>query len=125
MARILTIEDSLLSRRAIVKILRSDGYEILEAANGQQGLDMAATYAPDCILLDLLMPDLDGRDVLRTLRCRGILVPVIVITADVQRSSQQECLELGAIAVIRKLPNPEELKRAIAMALQPQAEVLR
>ena len=122
MAVILMIEDSLLSRRTIAKILKNENYEILEAANGRQGIEMAMHYSPDCILLDLLMPDLDGRDVLQTLRQRGLEMPVIVVTADIQHSARRQCLELGAFTVIAKLPNPIELQTAVATALQLRSE---
>lgn len=117
MARILIIEDSFLSRRTIAKILSND-HEIIEATNGAEGLEFAAQKSPDCIVLDLLMPDMDGREVLQHLRQQGSTIPVIVVTADIQRSSRQDCLALGAITVIAKLPDPDQLKNAIAVALE-------
>lgn len=117
MARILVIEDSHLSRRAIAKILQRQGHEVVEAHNGQQGLEMVSQGQPDCILLDLLMPEVDGWEVLQTLRRWQTPIPVIVITADIQRTSVQTCLDLGATAVIHKLPDAEQLCSAIAAAL--------
>lgn len=122
MALVLVIEDSLLSRRTIAKALQDEHHEIIEAINGTQGLEMATTRHPDCILLDLLMPDMDGREVLQTLRQQGITTPVIVITADVQHSSRQQCLELGALTVIQKLPNPEQLRDAIGSAIRTRQD---
>jgi CheY-like chemotaxis protein len=121
MALVLVVEDALLSRRLICKALQSDGHVTIEATNGRMGLEMVANHAPDCILLDLLMPELDGLGVLKALREMGAKIPVIVVTADVQESSIQECLELGAIAVIHKLPKENELCNAVNKALAAES----
>lgn len=60
MARILIIDDSWGTRQIIAKILKADGYELLETGDGKEGLQMAEKHRPDCILLDLLMPEMDG-----------------------------------------------------------------
>jgi CheY-like chemotaxis protein len=117
MTLVLIVEDAWFTRRLIRKNLEAAGYRILEAANGQEGLDQALVSSPDCILLDLLMPDMDGRDVLRTLRERGSQIPVLVLTADIQASSRQQCLDLGAIAVLSKPPDAKTLFDAIEQAL--------
>lgn len=122
MTRILIVEDSLLTRRAIGKILKREGYEVLEATNGREGLKMIETEQPDCVLLDLLMPDCDGREVLQTLRDLQSKIPVVVITADIQHTSRQECLDLGAIAVLNKIPDPETVFAALQAALQATTE---
>lgn len=118
MAVILVVEDSLLSRRTIAKILRLEGYEIIEAVNGKQAIERVTKFAPDCILLDLLMPDMDGREVLQILRQKQIATPVIVVTADIQHTSRQQCLDLGAYTVIHKLPDPKLLCSAVSLALR-------
>ena len=108
MAKILVIDDSSFQRRSIRKILEVDGHEIQEAINGHQGLEMTATFVPDCILLDILMPDMNGLIVLKTLREQGNTAPVIVLTADIQDTTCQECLNLGAKQVIHKPLLPTE-----------------
>ena len=117
MTLVLIVEDAWFTRRLIRKSLEAAGYTTLEAANGQEGLDQALASSPDCILLDLLMPDMDGRDVLRTLRDRGSQIPVLVLTADIQASSRQQCLDLGAITVLSKPPDAKTLCDAIKQAL--------
>nr|WP_255699471.1 response regulator [Tychonema sp. BBK16] len=114
---ILVVEDSWLTRRVICKILRAEGYETWEASSGPEALEVLETQTPDCMLLDLLMPDMEGREVLQALRERGIKVPVIVITADIQSTTREECMELGALAVIHKMPNSDELVGWIKKAL--------
>lgn len=119
MAFILIIEDAWFTRRFLSKTLQAAGHTIVEASCGEEGLEKALTHAPDCILLDLLMPDMDGREVLQRLGAQGHAIPAIVLTADIQSSSRQQCLNLGAIAVLGKPPTPEELAAAIDRAIAP------
>ena len=122
MTSILVVEDSWLTRRVICKILRAEGYETWEASSGPEALEMIQTQTPNCMLLDLLMPDMEGREVLQAMRERGLKIPTIVITADIQATTRQECMELGAIAVIHKMPNSEELIGWIQKALGASEE---
>lgn len=117
MALILVVEDAWLSRRMMSKVLENDGHTILQATNGREGLEMVSTHNPECIFLDLLMPEVDGLDVLKTLQDEGSKIPIVVITADIQQSTRQQCLELGAIAVINKPSQPPEILQALKTAL--------
>lgn len=117
MALILIVEDAAFTRRLISRAVQAVGHRTVEAGCGQEGLEKVVTQSPDCILLDLLMPDLDGREVLQKLREQESRVPVIVLTADIQASSRQQCLDLGAIAVLAKPPDPQELSAAIDRAI--------
>ncbi|WP_377473766.1 MAG: response regulator [Microcoleus anatoxicus] len=122
MTSILVVEDSWLTRRVICKILRAEGYETWEASSGPEALELLDTQTPNCMLLDLLMPDMEGREVLQAMREKGIKVPVIVITADIQSTTREECMELGALAVIHKMPNSDELVGWIKKALSASEE---
>ena len=122
MTSILVVEDSWLTRKVICKMLRAEGYETLEASSGPQALELLGTKAPNCMLLDLLMPEMEGREVLQTIRDRGYKIPVIVITADIQATTHSECMELGALAVIHKMPNSDELIGWIKKALSASQE---
>ncbi|MBW4680167.1 MAG: response regulator [Microcoleus vaginatus WJT46-NPBG5] len=123
MTLILIIEDAWFTRRAIGKILQQSGYETLEAENGREGLEIAASRPDiDGILLDLLMPEVDGWGVLKALREKQSRLPVIVLTADIQESTRQQCLELGAFTVINKPPKPEELRQVLQTALSASEE---
>ena len=102
MAKILIIDDSLFQRRNIRKSLKAEGYDLQEATTGREGLEMIPTFAPDCIVLDILMPEVDGLSFLRTLQAQGNTTPVIVLTADIQNTTRQECLKLGAKEVLHK-----------------------
>ncbi|NJK73136.1 MAG: response regulator [Oscillatoriales cyanobacterium RU_3_3] len=125
MTSILVVEDSWLTRRVICKILRAEGYETWEASSGPEALEMIRTQTPSCMLLDLLMPDMEGREVLQAMRQEGLKIPTIVITADIQATTREECMALGALAVIHKMPNSEELIGWIEKALGASEESAR
>lgn len=127
MTSILVVEDSWLTRRVICKILRAEGYETWEASCGPEALEILSlakdrTQTPNCMLLDLLMPEMEGREVLQAMREKGFKIPVIVITADIQSTTRSECMELGALAVIHKMPNSDELIGWIKKALSASEE---
>ena len=117
MSSILVIEDSFHTRRSIRKILEREGYTVSEAEDGLKGLQLATTETPDCILLDLVIPDLDGLKILEGLRELKSGIPVIVITAHIQKAIRQRCLDLGAAAFINKPPNEDELTYAVRKVL--------
>jgi CheY-like chemotaxis protein len=117
MPRILILEDSFLSRRLLSKTLKSEGYDVVEACNGSEGLAVLAKETIDCILLDLLMPEMDGEAVLKTLQQRSIPTPVIVISADIQETTRQQCLSLGVFAVLHKIVDPQQLLHTLSAAL--------
>ena len=110
---ILVIEDSVFTRKKVVSILTSHGFHVRQADNGNVGLALIAEREPDCILLDLLMPDVDGMTVLQRLSEQGSTIPVIVLTADIQETTRMRCMELGATAFLQKPPTEETLLEAI------------
>ncbi len=113
MALILIVDDAAFSRRMIRKALQTDGYEILEATNGREGLEIACSHTPDLILTDLLMPDINGFELLQALQKQGLKIPTIIISADIQESSRKQGLELGAAGFINKPPKAEELRNTV------------
>ncbi|MDA8241644.1 MAG: response regulator [Nitrospiraceae bacterium] len=118
MALILVIEDSSFMRNKIGNILKRGGHEIIEAEDGIKGLQMTIERSPDCILLDLIMPGMDGVKLLMTLRERGMVPPVVIVTADIQESTIRQCRELGAAAVVNKPPTEEELLSTVRKVLR-------
>lgn len=113
MPRILVVDDSLFQRNQVTRILHEDGYETVEAKHGQEALDFLETDIPDLICLDLLMPHLDGFGVLENLRASENTIPVVVLTADIQETQKQRCLDLGAKGFLNKPAKPHELKEII------------
>ena len=117
MGKILIVEDSWVTRRIIVGILKADGHELLEAGGGKEGLEMAEKHMPDCILLDLLMPEMDGFDVLEALGEKDLKIPVIVLTANIQKTAREKCLQLGAFAFTNKPTEEDELRSLVHKAI--------
>lgn len=116
MTSVLIVDDAAFARRMLRKMLQVDGYEILEASNGQEGLDMVRTHAPDCVLTDILMPDVDGYAFLRMLQESGITVPTIIVSADIQDSARDRGLELGAVSFLCKPLKEDEVRLAVRQA---------
>ena len=109
MARVLVIDDSKFSRNLAARALREAGHEVVEACNGELGLEAVRDHTPDCVVLDLLMPVLDGPGFLQRLRGDGSDLPVVVATADIQKSSREQCEELGVSGFVNKPARAEEL----------------
>ncbi|OKH38746.1 hypothetical protein NIES2119_09145 [[Phormidium ambiguum] IAM M-71] len=127
MATILVIDDAALSRQVLRKILQTEGYTIWEAKNGIEALEILEKKQkkPDCILLDILMPEMGGVEFLTVMRQRELKIPTIVITADIQETTRIKCLQLGAMTVMHKLVKPNELRDCIKKALEnlPPSEI--
>ncbi|GAK51502.1 response regulator receiver protein [Candidatus Moduliflexus flocculans] len=115
MRKILIIDDSLYQRRSIRKILSQKPYEIQEATNGREGLEMLKSYQPDCVILDILMPDMDGLAFLATTQKQGETTPIIVLTADIQETTRRECQRLGASAIEYKPLSPLDSEKFLEM----------
>lgn len=111
MPNILIIDDSWLTRRGVKRILATQDYEVSEAENGLQAIEQILSNKPplDAIILDLLMPVMSGTELLEKLKEHNIKIPVIVLTADIQKTVKDKCIELGAIGFMNKPPDPEQL----------------
>jgi CheY-like chemotaxis protein len=125
MATILVIDDSKFQRKRIIEILKAEGHEILEAPDGKEGLEMAEQYQPNCIVCDMVMPNVGGIEVLKTLREKKSLIPVIILTADIQEPVREHCLNLGARAFLNKPPKKEELIDALKTITEDQKSYLQ
>ena len=122
MARILVTDDSAFLRRISCRILAAAGHQTLQACHGIECLQMVASEQPDVILLDLVMPEMDGLTVLRTLREQHSLIPVIILTADIQDSVREECRQWGASSFLNKPPKESQLLQALDKALGNKGE---
>lgn len=127
--RVLVVEDE----KNIVDILRfnlqKEGYDILEAFDGVTGLQLALEESPDLILLDLMLPEMNGFEVCKLLRDKGRSTPVIIITAREEEKDKILGLDLGADDYITKPFSIRELMarvkaniRRVAMVRQPAME---
>jgi len=117
MATILVTDDSKFLRNRICKILDSEVHDILEASNGLECMQIISKHSPDVVFLDLVMPDMNGFEVLERMREDSINIPVIILTADIQDGVAERCMQLGAIAYLNKPPKQDELLAALEYAL--------
>jgi two-component system KDP operon response regulator KdpE len=116
-ARILIIDDEVQIRRFLGISLRAQDYIVSEAATGQAGLAALATGGADAVVLDLGLPDLDGRDVLRDLRTWSS-VPVIVLSVRAQEGEKVALLDAGANDYLTKPFGVQELAARIRVLLR-------
>jgi CheY-like chemotaxis protein len=126
MKRILVIEDTTNVRDNICEILEAEDYEVHSAENGKIGLEMASSLQPDLVLCDIMMPEMDGYEVLKEMRknVATSTVPFIFLTAKNTRHDQRMGMELGADDYIPKPFTLEELLGAVAMRLKRSAEFI-
>ena len=104
MKKILFIEDESALQRAVAQVLKPEGYEILQALDGEAGLTLALKELPDLILLDLILPKKDGFEVLKELKAdeRGKEIPVIILTNLDSAVDIEKALESGATTYLVK-----------------------
>lgn len=86
---------------------------MIQAKGGLEGIELALEKKPDLIILDLLMPEIDGFEVLKRLKSESPDIPVIIASADIQETSHEMCMELGAADFINKPVNRDKLAGAI------------
>lgn len=119
MSRVLITDDSLLQRKTLSAIVADAGYEVDTACNGQEAIEKIQASQPDCLLLDMLMPIMDGIQVLEQLKSLDIQLPIIVLTADVQEWLKDRCLELGANTFLNKPVKQDQLRQAFENIFTP------
>lgn len=119
MPKILVIDDEADLRRVVGMLLTQAGYEVIDAEYGLSGYSKALSEKPDLILLDLMMPVMDGFMVLEKLKQNPSAreIPVIILTAKIDAKSERDCLRLGATDYIKKPWGPRELEDRVGMAL--------
>src|SRR5882724_9048593 len=123
MTKILVIEDEPEMRRNITTLLRFKNYEPIAAENGLVGVEMARREKPDLILCDVMMPELDGHGVLRTLQADAklALIPFIFLTAKGEKDDLRCGMNLGADDYLTKPVANNDLVQAIEARLQRSA----
>lgn len=114
MATILIADDSMFQRFMHAKVAKNLGYEVLEAKDGNECLDLARASRPEVMLLDLNMPGHSGMDVLKTIRQEELPIEVLIITADIQDTTRQRCEDLGVAGVVTKPVDEQQLTDALA-----------
>lgn len=121
MTRILVVDDEPEMLMGLEDNLSYEGYEVLTARNGQDGLTKALKELPNLIILDIMMPGMSGWDVCRELRKKGMNVPIIMLTARGQEVDTVLGLELGADDYVRKPFSVRELLARVRAVLRRPA----
>ena len=109
--RILVVEDNQKSMKLFRDVLLATGYRTLEATTGGQAVELAVDHAPDLVLMDIRLPDIDGVEALSRLRAdeRTASIPVLVVTAQAMQGDREQFLTAGFDGYISKPVNVVEL----------------
>jgi CheY-like chemotaxis protein len=120
MKRVLVVDDELFIRQVVGDVLQDEGYGVLFAGSGHSMLDLLTTERPDLVLLDVMMPDGDGREALRAMRSQPRLrdIPVVIVSTGVTRP----LLEGVAVPVLEKPFDLERLLRLVRDTIGPASE---
>ena len=123
---VLVIDDSITYRTAIAQALKQAGYAVVSAASGEEGLRAATRLRPDVVVVDWMLPDVDGTAIIRTIRLEPALrrIPCLLITADEDPSVEFTALETGADAYVRKGDDLNVLLARVAALRRDAPEVL-
>jgi len=111
--RVLIVDDDWRIRDLVDRVLRSADFEVSSAANGEEGLRLLDRVAPDVVILDLVMPGLDGVEVLKRIRQRQDFVPVIIMTGFTDSDRMKDALEYSPVTVLAKPAMPQTLISAV------------
>lgn len=117
MPTVLYVDDSHLGRTMARMSLTRAGYEVIEAPDGVAGLEAANSHAPDCMVVCISTPAIDGLTLIRRLRQSGSQVRIIVIAALPRRETLEACKRLGVSSIIERPSAGFALAEAVAMAL--------
>ena len=102
--KVLYIEDNADNMVLVQRVLKVEGYEVIEARNGHDGLAIAANILPDIIITDINLPDIDGYEITHRLKTNSITahIPVIAMTANVMKKDRENVMQAGCDGFISK-----------------------
>jgi DNA-binding response OmpR family regulator len=120
--KILVVDDEPEVRQVMEQFLIERGYEVRTAENGRRGLEALGAFAPDVVLLDMHMPEMDGLETLRQLTARAPGLPVIMVTVNDDVETTSRLLQLGAVDYLPKPFDLEYLDQAIAIQLSARRD---
>jgi len=122
LAKILVVEDNQDNREMVVKVLKFNGYQVVEAVDGEEAIEKAKAEDPDLILLDIFLPKMDGYEATRRLKGDTRLrnIPIIALTAHAMKGSMEEALAAGCDGYISKPIDVRELPKQIQHFLKPR-----
>lgn len=116
MPRVLVVDDDPQVLRLLRVNFELEGYDVMTATNGEEALDLVGRDSPDAVICDVMMPGIDGLEVVRRLRAdpATVALPLVVVSAKAQRSDVAAGLQLGADAYVTKPFDPAELLEVVA-----------
>lgn len=122
MSTILIVEDDEVLLKSLQDAFEHNGFDVLTAMDGEGGLQIAEINPPDSIILDVMLPRTDGFDVCRTLRKRGVTIPIIMLTARTEEIDKVVGLEIGADDYVTKPFSTRELLARVKAHLRRTTE---
>ena len=124
---VLIVDDDPSIRAMLGFLFEDEGFVVREAADGQDALDLMESDPPDAMVLDLMMPRVDGHEVLRTRRSRALATDtrIVILTAKSDPSDAIWCWELGADEYVNKPVDPEKLLREVQILLRRTPDEIR
>ncbi len=122
--KILVVDDNNDSRELVVKVLKNQGYEMIEAIDGEDALEKAVSEKPDLILMDISIPKINGYEVTKRLKSIEEVkkIPVVALTAHAMRGDRAKALEAGCEGYISKPINVRELPGQVKSYLRGKWE---
>lgn len=117
MTRILIVDDAAFMRMRAAKLLAEAGYEVVEAENGRLAVEAYARERPDCVLMDITMPEMDGLDALVEIRRQDPTARVAMLTAMGQQAIVMDAIKRGARDFVVKPFAPDRVLAAVAKLL--------
>ncbi len=121
--RILVVDDDAVITASLEKILRNEGFDVATATDGAEAIEIARASQFDCVLLDLVMPRMDGLTCLHHLATVAPAARVVILSAHLGRNWEAEALRIGAAAVMPKPPDIPKLLRLCAQLSRPDDRV--
>ena len=115
---VLVVEDDPRMQKVLQRIFRQEGYRVIVAGDGQTGLENFRSYEPVAVVLDLILPEISGRDLCRLLKTISIDTPVIILSAITEVVDKVLLLELGADDYVTKPFSPRELMARVQAAIR-------
>ena len=124
MKRILVVEDNEINMYLCSRIIKSSGYEVIEARNGEEGVELAIKDKPDLVLMDIQLPGIDGLEATRRIRKSEADedVPIIALTSYAMAGDREKALKAGCTGYIEKPINPETFISEIKKFLEVKNE---
>ena len=120
MKTVLIIEDNLEIRENTTEILELEGFKVISADSGKEGIKAAVQYQPDIVLCDIMMPQMDGYVVLKDLKDNPLTtrIPFVYVTASTEKREVNQAMEMGANGYVRKPFDIKELLDVIHKCLK-------